>query len=148
MNLRSLILTIVVGALTCAPVPLVKAGPRPKARAGSAPVLDEDVARRAGLSSSEVNDANRLYTSKCMRCHKSYEPAAYSQPDWNSWMIKMRKKAHLGSEQDQLLSRYLDAYRSGRLLSKTNAVAGELTSSDTSEIVGSGDVAQKPRSAP
>jgi hypothetical protein len=122
----------------------VKAGPPPKPRAGSAPVLDEDVARRAGLSSSEVNDANRLYTAKCMRCHKSYEPAAYSQPEWKSWMIKMRKKAHLGSEQDHLLSRYLDAYRSGRLLSKTNAVAGEFTGGDTSEILGSGDLTQKP----
>jgi hypothetical protein len=60
-------------------------------------------------------------------------------------MIKMRKKAHLAPGQDQLLSRYLDAYRSGRLLSKTNAVAGELTSSDTSEIVGSVDLAQRTR---
>ena len=145
MRLRSLILTLALGALTCAPVPLVKAGPAPKPRAGSAPILDEDVARRAGLSPSEVNDANRLYTAKCMRCHKSYEPAAYSQPEWNSWMIKMRKKAHRAPGQDQLLSRYLDAYRSGRLFSKTNAVAGQLTSSDTSEIVGPGDLAQKPR---
>jgi hypothetical protein len=60
-------------------------------------------------------------------------------------MIKMRKKAHLAPGQDQLLSRYLDAYRSGRLLSKTNAIAEELTSSDTSEIAGSADVAQKSR---
>jgi hypothetical protein len=129
---------MVMGALAFARVQLVEAGPSPKPHTGSAPVLDEDVARRAGLSPSEVNDANRLYTAKCMRCHKSYEPAAYSQPEWNSWMIKMRKKAHLGPGQDQLLSRYLDAYRSGRLLSKTNAIAGELTGGDTSGILGSG----------
>jgi hypothetical protein len=53
-----------------------------------------------------------------MRCHKSYEPAAYSQPKWEMWMGKMRKKAHLTAEQDVRLHRYLQAYRS------TSAIAG------------------------
>jgi hypothetical protein len=58
-----------------------------------------------------------------MRCHKSYDPTAYSQPDWDSWMVKMRKKAHLAPEQDELLSRYLNAYRGTTSTLKTNHLA-------------------------
>jgi hypothetical protein len=60
-----------------------------------------------------------------MRCHKSYEPAAYSDPEWNRWMLKMRKKAHLAPGQEKLLSRYLGAYRSGHPLLKANIVAAD-----------------------
>jgi hypothetical protein len=95
------------------------AGPPSKPRSGTAPVLEEDIARRAGLSPQDATDATRLYAAKCMRCHKSYEPAAYTEPEWNSWMVKMRKKAHLAPGQEKLLSRYLDAYRSGH----TNGIA-------------------------
>ena len=95
------------------------AGPPSKPRTSTAPVLEEESARRAGLSAHDVSDASRLYTSKCMRCHKSYEPTAYAEPEWNSWMVKMRKKAHMAPAQEKLLSRYLDAYRSCR----TNGIA-------------------------
>ena len=121
---RSIFLTAMfIGALSIAPDGLVLADSASKPRAGAAPVLDEALARHAGLSAGEVKDAARLYTAKCMRCHKSYDPAAYSDPQWNAWMIKMRKKAHLGPEQDKLLSRYLDAYRSGQSILKTNQIA-------------------------
>jgi hypothetical protein len=36
-------------------------------------------------------------------------------------MVKMRKKARLGSEQQNLLSRYLDAYRASSPALKTNS---------------------------
>jgi hypothetical protein len=114
---------MVIGALSIAPDGLMLADSPSKPRGGAAPVLDEDLARRAGLSAGEVKDAARLYTAKCMRCHKSYDPAAYADPQWNIWMIKMRKKAHLGPEQEKLLSRYLEAYRSGQSIARTNAIA-------------------------
>src|SRR5438876_12431426 len=42
----------------------------------SAPMLTAAAADRAGLSTQEAGDADRLYTAKCMRCHKSYVPDA------------------------------------------------------------------------
>src|SRR5437899_2497763 len=116
---------LVACALIFAPVARLTADPAPKPRAGAAPVVNEDLARQAGLSPREVSDAARLYTAKCMRCHKSYDPAAYPQPAWDGWMIKMRKKAHLAAGQEKLLSRYLGAYRSAN---NTNLVASEITS--------------------
>jgi hypothetical protein len=86
----------------------------------TAPVLDEAAARSAGLTPEIAATARKVYTTKCMRCHKSYEPALYSQPQWEAWMVKMRKKAHLSRDQDGLLSRYLDAYRAASPLARTN----------------------------
>jgi hypothetical protein len=76
------------------------AGSNSKRIAGSAPFLDEVAAQSAGLSAY---------------------PNAYTQPQWDAWMVKMRKKARLGSEQQNLLSRYLDAYRASSPALKTNS---------------------------
>ena len=125
MRRSGIILALVVSTLSLVPEGAVTAGPPPKPRTASAPVVDEDLGRRAGLSSQDLTDASRLYTAKCMRCHKSYEPAAYSDPEWNTWMLKMRKKAHLAPGQEKLLSRYLDTYRSAHPFLKTNVVAND-----------------------
>jgi len=100
----------------------VSARPSPKNVRTSAPVLEENAARAAGLSAAEAKDASKLYTTKCMRCHKSYEPAAYSQAQWDSWMAKMQKKAKLTPEQSSLLCQYLQAYRAASPVVKTNSV--------------------------
>ena len=92
----------------------------PKGGSRSIPILEEAAAQAAGLSPEELKDAGKLYTTKCMRCHKSYEPAVYSQKEWDSWMGKMRKKAKLTPGQEQLLARYLDAYRAGSPSVHTN----------------------------
>ncbi len=77
----------------------------------SIPRLDAASASAAGLSAEQATEAASLYTGKCIRCHKSYDPARYSGPLWHSWMNKMSKKARLNPPQAELLSRYLDAYR-------------------------------------
>jgi hypothetical protein len=77
----------------------------------SAPHLAAESASAAGLLAQEVSDASKLYVAKCARCHKFYDPAEYSGAEWRSWMIKMNKKAHLKSDQQELLSRYLEAFR-------------------------------------
>jgi hypothetical protein len=114
--------------LACAALAFVSgafagAGPSAKATLRSAPILDDEAARTAGLSSQELKDATKLYTAKCMRCHKSYEPSSYGPTQWESWMVKMRKKARLTSDQYDLLSRYLEAYRAGSSPTKTNSAA-------------------------
>ena len=70
------------------------------------------IAEGQNLSSQESKTAHKLYTAKCAKCHEFYDPKAYSQPEWDSWMEKMRKKSKLKTEQFDLLSRYLGQIRS------------------------------------
>src|SRR5437762_337087 len=60
------------------------------------------------LSAKETGAAQKLYTLKCAKCHKFYDPKAYDQGEWDSWMRKMQKKSKLKPEQFDLLSRYID----------------------------------------
>jgi cytochrome c5 len=86
----------------------------------SAPSLSPEVAQVFGITPNELSAASKLYSTKCMRCHKSYEPASYSQQDWDGWMRKMSRKAHLSSEQDSLLAKYLTGYRAAAGAAATN----------------------------
>jgi len=63
------------------------------------------------LSTKEAGVAQKLYTAKCAKCHKFYNPADYNDAEWHTWMIKMSKKARLKPSQQDLLSRYLDNFR-------------------------------------
>lgn len=65
----------------------------------------------APLSATEIKAAKKLYEVKCAKCHKFYEPTAYSQPEWDDWMVKMSRKSKLKAEQDRLLTDYLNDYR-------------------------------------
>ena len=64
-----------------------------------------------GFSTHDANRSSELYALKCGRCHKFYDPAAYSSEDWDMWMQKMSKKTKLTSEQEQTLTIYLDVAR-------------------------------------
>jgi|SRR5436190_20188446 hypothetical protein len=68
---------------------------------------------------NEATAARNLYVAKCAKCHKFYDPAKYSDEEWQMWMTKMGKKSKLKPEQQEMLSRYIeDTYRSP---AKTNA---------------------------
>jgi len=58
------------------------------------------------LSSNETA-GQKLYVAKCAKCHKFYDPAKYSDADWQMWMAKMSKKAKLKPAQEAELSRYI-----------------------------------------
>ncbi len=90
------------------------AAPGRQVASSSVPILDAALASAAGLSAQEAGDAARLYTAKCARCHKFYDPAGYSDGEWRSWMARMSRKARLKPEQQELLSRYLDGFRAKR----------------------------------
>ena len=70
--------------------------------------------RAAELSPVERKAAKDLYDIKCAKCHKFYEPAAYSQTDWDDWMKKMSRKSKLKPAQEELLTRYLGEFREKR----------------------------------
>ena len=53
----------------------------------------------------------KIYTGKCARCHKLYDPAKYDDKTWDSWMQKMKPKAKLNDDQYRQLSEYLSTLR-------------------------------------
>ena len=70
------------------------------------------------LTAKESTAARKIYVAKCAKCHRFYEPTNYSEPDWRVWMEKMDAKSKLKPAPAELLNRYLDAYRAGRLPGK------------------------------
>lgn len=116
-RLTSVLAIMLLG--TALTIDTVQAAATRKSGSKSAPVLAQEAAQAAGVSVQETKNATKLYTTKCMRCHKSYEPNTYTQAEWDSWMSKMKKKAHLSAEQEDLLFKYLAAYR-GSALARTN----------------------------
>ena len=86
--------------------------------AGPLPLPSPDAAVAAGLNAERAQEAHKLYDAKCLRCHKSYDPHAYSGPQWDVWMTKMTRKAHLEPGQRDLLLRYLGAVRSTPVVEK------------------------------
>src|ERR1051325_4682503 len=78
--------------------------------------------RPAIAGDAVLNDAakgRKIYTSKCARCHKLYDPQKYSDAEWSKWMEKMSRKSKLNVDQTETLSRYLNTLRSG---AKTNII--------------------------
>jgi hypothetical protein len=77
----------------------------------SVPTPEPAAAEAAGLSSQAVEAGRHLYGAKCARCHKFYDPAKYDSAHWERWMSKMSRKAKLQPEEEDLLGRYLGAFR-------------------------------------
>ncbi len=89
-------------------------------RTGSKPALPAKArpGNTAGLSAAALDQAGRLYLAKCARCHRLYDPAAYGEAEWRAWMARMSRKARLKQDQEELLSRYLDALRTRNAVDK------------------------------
>lgn len=73
------------------------------------------VASAADLSAKELTAARKIYVAKCAKCHRFYEPKEYSATAWRMWMEKMERKSKLKPAQSDVLNRYLDEYRAGRI---------------------------------
>jgi len=63
------------------------------------------------LSPADAEAGRKLYINKCARCHRFYEPAKYAAGEWETWMLKMSRKAKLKPAQEELLARYLGLFR-------------------------------------
>lgn len=74
-------------------------------------LIAQRVQKLGWLAPNEAHRAASLYTLKCGRCHKFYDPASYSVEDWDLWMAKMSKKSKLRPDEEKVLSAYLVAAR-------------------------------------
>ncbi len=64
-----------------------------------------------GATPQDLAAGKKLYTGKCARCHKMYDPTRYDDKAWEAWMTKMRDKAKLNDEQYRRLSEYVATLR-------------------------------------
>jgi hypothetical protein len=96
--MRVLLLMLAVGLLT----------PAGFCASGGEPELKSDPGRK-------------IYVGKCAKCHKFYDPAKYSDEEWQKWFGKMSRKAKLTGEQKDSLARYID----NSLRSHTSRTHGE-----------------------
>ena len=76
-----------------------------------APAEAAVAAARAGMAATDITRAANLYVLKCARCHKFYDPADYNDQAWSTWLRKMSKKSRLEPDEENLLTRYLEAAR-------------------------------------
>jgi mono/diheme cytochrome c family protein len=67
--------------------------------------------RGGALSEADRAAGKKLAASKCIACHKLYDPNNYEEAKWNEWMIKMKRKAKLNQEQFDKLTGYFAALR-------------------------------------
>jgi mono/diheme cytochrome c family protein len=77
----------------------------------AAAALATAMAGAAEPASSDAAAARKIYTAKCARCHKFYDPAAYDEVKWLEWMTKMRRKSRLAPEEYDTLMRFLGSLR-------------------------------------
>jgi hypothetical protein len=45
------------------------------------------------LTSKQRTEASRLYNTRCIACHRLYDPIGYSDDEWKLWMARMSRKA-------------------------------------------------------
>lgn len=102
--------TIVAAALLCVLVGC-KTGGFGNGRIVPDPAVAAVAAEQAGMSVGDIARAADMYVLKCAKCHQFYDPADYGDASWSKWMTKMSRKTKLTPEEDDLLERYLEAYR-------------------------------------
>lgn len=66
-------------------------------------------------ANEEFSAARKTYVAKCAKCHKFYEPRDYDAGEWKRWMDAMSRKSNLKPDQEDLLRKYLEAYRAGKI---------------------------------
>jgi len=57
----------------------------------------------------ELAAGKSLYENSCARCHKLYEPKAYTKTEWTPILVKMGKKAKLDETQMASITNYIDS---------------------------------------
>jgi len=52
-------------------------------------------------------EGKNLYISKCMGCHKAYDPVSFTTEKWSAILDEMSIKAKLTSKEKEMILKYL-----------------------------------------
>lgn len=55
----------------------------------------------------ELIEGKNLYGASCVKCHKLYEPKAYSKEEWTPILVRMQKKARLDDVKMASITNYI-----------------------------------------
>lgn len=57
----------------------------------------------------------KSYIRNCGKCHEFYTPSKYTQPEWDKWMMKMRKKSKLKPADFDEVQQFTQRLRNGQV---------------------------------
>jgi mono/diheme cytochrome c family protein len=75
------------------------------------PPTEADARRAAaqwpGVTAADLERGRSLYLSRCSGCHQPVDPSHIRPDDWPHHVAEMRDRAHLKSDEESLIVRYL-----------------------------------------
>lgn len=74
------------------------------------PSIEEVTIAKKQWSDADLNSLKsgfKLYNGKCGKCHELYKPEEYSEDDWIDILPKMSRKAHLNTDEQDLIRHFL-----------------------------------------
>ncbi|HEY5909438.1 MAG TPA: hypothetical protein VJA21_02410 [Verrucomicrobiae bacterium] len=97
--------------------------------------LPAPAGRSAEIAPDPTEVGRKLYQNRCAKCHQMYDPAKYTDTQWQTWMTKMGKKAKLRPAEKQMVLQYVE--QSLRASVKTSARVTKARSPGGAEAAGS-----------
>ena len=67
-----------------------------------------------GSDEASLASGRQLYLTHCSGCHSVIPLEKYSSQEWSHWLDTMAARAHLPADGRELISRYIEAAKSGR----------------------------------
>lgn len=75
--------------------------------------MSSPAADRVASGNSGGDDGKKVYVRSCAKCHEFYPPSDYSQPEWDKWMVKMRRKSKLKTADFDRVLEFTQMLRNG-----------------------------------
>jgi cytochrome c5 len=75
--------------------------------------ISSSAADRALASRTGETTGSKIYVRTCSKCHEFYPPSNYTQPEWDKWMVKMRRKSKLKSADFDRVQEFTQMLRRG-----------------------------------
>lgn len=71
-------------------------------------VTEKETPKTVVLTPEQVQGKD-LFETRCVKCHKLYDPKKFSQEAWKPVLAKMQKKAHLDDVQIASIANYINS---------------------------------------
>jgi hypothetical protein len=70
-------------------------------------------ANRVAPVRDDGSEGAKIYIRSCGKCHEFYDPSKYTQPQWDKWMVKMRRKSKLKPTDFDRVQEFAQMLRNG-----------------------------------
>ena len=80
--------------------------------------------RWPGTSSAQLEQGRALYQGRCGSCHQLFSPGHFPEQRWRVEIAEMRERAHLTTDQENLIFQYLATAGSSTPTEQEHAASG------------------------